>query len=593
MRGASAFLALGFLALALAGCVTSPDVDGAAAAAEVRGLEALSAVRFATSPGQSVFYEASTDGVSLHLRLWLPVAAADNDSAPADWKAPAILVMSPYFGPDSREHNDQTDPSSWDAADRPAYWRYQWLIDHFVPRGYAVALADVRGTGESGGCLEQTAQAQSQDGFDTVEWLAAQDWSNGKVGMYGKSYDAETQQSTATLAPPHLTTIVPVSSVSGQYEYSFYDGVPYTAEHLLSNTGYVAGDGLQPGTTQESATATPERAGCNADHYEQTADESGSWSDYWDAREIRKGVANVQASVLYVHGLQDWNVKPVAIRDWYDLLSSPKTAIFGQWAHDYPEQNTYHSEWSRQDWQELVWRWYDHWLLERPDPAVEALLGHAQIQDNLGRWRLADTLPSVNVTTETFYLVDDKLSLEAGEVTATWREPVDARASQTARWLMADGVPYRPTNVVFTSLLMTEDLHWSGWPTLDMTVTLDRDDAHFVALLHDEAPDGTRTWINRAYLSAQHRDGVEAGVKPVPMGEAVDYQLRFFPSDTVIAAGHKLVLELTPYDDWATPANTAYTAKLSAGALHVPRVQVAPEAWLDVPLGEPITAPVV
>ena len=575
MLRATLSLALALAALA-AGCVNPGARLDAGGADDLAA--ALSAPQFDPLPGESVFYEASADGTRLHLRLFRP-------EAPEDWKAPVILVMSPYFGPDSREGYSETDPTTWDAAARPAYWRYQWLIDHFVPRGYAVAFADVRGTGESGGCLEQTGPLQSQDGYDTVEWLGTQPWSNGRVGMYGKSYDGETQQSTATLAPPHLVTIVPVSSVASQYDYSYYDGAPYTLQTMLSNVGYAAGDGLQPGSTVEAHLAFPERVGCNADHFRQGADDSGTWNAYWEEREFRKQAENVTASVLYVHGLQDWNVKPSNIRDWYERLDVPKMALLGQWAHDFPEENRWREEWSRQDWQELVWRWYDHWLLGR-DTGVDSLLGQAQVQDTLGRWRAEASFPPES---EPFHLhlAGDALTQEHGEHEArSYTEDVVPNAFGLLPVAAATPV------LAYATEPLAEDLHWSGWPTLALNVTLDKDDAHFAAWLVDVAPDGEETWVNRAYLSAQHRDGPDAPA-PVTPGEKVEYRLRFFPGDTVIEKGHRLELRLMPADDWVSGAGNGHTATFLDGALALPVVRPAPERFLDVPLGAPITESVV
>ena len=540
-----------------------------------------SEARFELLPGESVFYESSADKARLHLRLFRP-------DAPEGWRAPVILVMSPYFGPDSREGHDETDPTSWDAAAPPAYWRYKWLVDHFVPRGYAVAFADVRGTGESGGCLEQTGTLQTQDGFDTVEFLGTQAWSNGRVGMYGKSYDGETQQATATLAPPHLATIVPVSSVAGQYDYSYYDGVPYTLQTFFSNFGYAYGDGLQPGSTRESAASYPERAGCNADHFKQGLDESGDWNAYWEEREFRNRADKVRASVLYVHGLQDWNVKPNNVRDWFERLDVPKLALLGQWEHDYPEENRWKEEWSRQDWQDLVWRWFDHWLLGVQND-VPSLLGQVQVQDTEGRWRVEPAFPPP-ATPRAFHLAGEALAEApgAGEPRAYAEPPLPGTV---ANLLLPEPTRLEPPRLAYETAPLAAPLHWSGWPTLALEATLDKADAHFAVHLLDVEPGGEAAWVARGYLSAVHREGV-ASPKPVPAGEPVTYEIRFFPGDVVVPQGHSLRLVLMPYDDWTSGAGSGATVTVHGGTLTLPLVEPRPEAFLDVPLGKPIREPV-
>ena len=117
------------------------------------------------------------------------------------------------------------------------------LVETFVPYGYAVAFADVRGNHNAGGCVDQTGPLQWQDGYDYVEWLGTQDWSNGNVGMFGISYDGETQFTTAMMAPPHLKTIVPMAAVSNQYDWNFYEGVPYETQPTLGMVAYFQGIG--------------------------------------------------------------------------------------------------------------------------------------------------------------------------------------------------------------------------------------------------------------------------------------------------------------------------------------------------------------
>ena len=78
-------------------------------------------------------------------------------------------------------------------------------------RGYALCRVDVRGTGSSGGvALDEYTEAETHDGFDAVEWLAAQPWCTGAVGMWGISYGAFTSIQVAKLRPPHLRAIVPI-----------------------------------------------------------------------------------------------------------------------------------------------------------------------------------------------------------------------------------------------------------------------------------------------------------------------------------------------------------------------------------------------
>lgn len=235
-----AIVGLLVLAATLAGCLGADEDPGPAAVGT--GPANLTAPpsepRFEVADSYGVWTPASSDDAELFAKVWRPDIA--NSSTP-DWGAPLILVMTPYQGFDGRE-----DPL--DATSRPSDPEYTWLIDRFVPRGYAVAFLDVRGTGESGGCLANTGEEQRRDARDAIQWFAARNWSNGEVGMYGRSYRAEAQVGTAATAPANLTTIVPVASIGGLYEWNYDSGVPYTMQTLLGHAGFFATEGAPPST---------------------------------------------------------------------------------------------------------------------------------------------------------------------------------------------------------------------------------------------------------------------------------------------------------------------------------------------------------
>ena len=113
---------------------------------------------------------------------------------------PAILEMLPYRKDD------------WHAASDES--RGEWL----AARGFALCRLDVRGTGSSPGiALDEYTARETQDGYDAVEWLAAQAWSNGRVAMWGISYGGFTAIQVALLHPPHLAAIVPMMATDDRY----------------------------------------------------------------------------------------------------------------------------------------------------------------------------------------------------------------------------------------------------------------------------------------------------------------------------------------------------------------------------------------
>lgn len=136
------------------------------------------------------------DGVMLAADVRLPAGKGP-------W--PAILLRTPYMRVDYFR-----EPQSW---------------LRLVNLGYALVAVDVRGRGDSMGEFKPFV-ADDDDGYDTVEWVAAQDWCSGHVGMIGFSYDALTQWWAARAAPPHLDCIVPMAV-----------GVARTGPRISGDTG--------------------------------------------------------------------------------------------------------------------------------------------------------------------------------------------------------------------------------------------------------------------------------------------------------------------------------------------------------------------
>jgi putative CocE/NonD family hydrolase len=145
------------------------------------------------------------DRIELFTELFFP----NQDKS----RAPTVLIRSPY--PDS----------TFAFSARP--------IELFRQAGYAVAIQSCRGTWKSEGRF-RFFQNEPEDGYDCVEWIARQPWSNGKIGMYGSSYLGSVQWLAAMLRPPHLTCIAP-QSPGGMffYETPYVGGVP-EKHHVLT-----------------------------------------------------------------------------------------------------------------------------------------------------------------------------------------------------------------------------------------------------------------------------------------------------------------------------------------------------------------------
>lgn len=153
------------------------------------------------------------DKVELNATLYLPKA---KDGAPP--KTPAIFTLTPYISD-----------------------TYHARAAYFASHGYAFALVDVRGRGNSGGEFEPFAN-DPRDGHDVVEWLAQQPFCDGKVAMWGGSYAGFNQWATAKEFPAHLATIVPAAAAHPSLDYPSVNNIGMTYDmqwftHTSGRTG--------------------------------------------------------------------------------------------------------------------------------------------------------------------------------------------------------------------------------------------------------------------------------------------------------------------------------------------------------------------
>jgi X-Pro dipeptidyl-peptidase len=446
--------------------------------------------------------------------------------------APVILEVTPYYGGGS-----PMDPDNVLAGN------FRNVSGQFVPRGYAVAIASVRGTGNSEGCFSMGSPAEAKDTAAIVGWYASRVWSNGKVGMMGVSYPGTTPQDVWVEAPPGLATIVPISGISDLYKYNFVNGVHINPQGFAFNTYYWGTVGLSPaGINGGNQLRDPVNVPgaivgevCPDQFWVQEAQLSsavdGNKDGYWQLRdflaELRQSPDKQRASVFYIHGLQDWNVKPHNIEDWLPAVQAtgvPFKAWLGQWGHAYPD---------RPDWWTVATAWFDQFLKGRNTGILDAPA--VQVKDDDGLWRHEKEWPPRRVKATTLHpRADGTLQASAGTGSVTYHDsnglslPVDTS--------LITG----PDRVVFVSEPLEKDLHLSGLPRFEADVTASGDRASLILTLAERTPDGDRAF-NYAAISLNHVRSLASGAVSVA-GVRQQVGVNFFPQDDVIHAGNRIVL---------------------------------------------------
>jgi len=148
----------------------------------------------------SVEYAPMRDGVRLATEVYKPAEPGRH---------PVVLTRTPY---------NRTFLPTGSNCDNAS-------MRFFAEHGYVALNQDVRGTYRSEGRFQPMVQ-EARDGYDAVEWAAAQPWSTGKVGMYGGSYVGLTQWQAAIHSPPHLAAIVPYITASDYHDnWTYVNGV--------------------------------------------------------------------------------------------------------------------------------------------------------------------------------------------------------------------------------------------------------------------------------------------------------------------------------------------------------------------------------
>ncbi len=244
------------------------------------------------------------DGVRLATDLYFPT----QDGARATGRFPVILERTPY---------DKASPRS---VANGAY---------FARRGYVCVIQDVRGRFESEGEWYPFAR-EAPDGYDTVEWLAAQPWSDGQVGTMGGSYCGSDQSALATLNPPHLKTMIVAVGAANYHHASMRQNGALEQRFLIY--------AMHMATTSKEALADPAlRAAVT-----ELSDNAGQWLT---RTPFKAGTSALRLLPSYeqwaldilTHGDYDdyWRQRGYAISEYYDEHADVPTLYLGGWYDSY------------------------------------------------------------------------------------------------------------------------------------------------------------------------------------------------------------------------------------------------------------------
>jgi putative CocE/NonD family hydrolase len=330
------------------------------------------------------FPSADHSGVQLHADVLRPAHVS------ARTRTPVILAVGPYFshaGQTGSEGFTRTGPSS-------RFADFTSGTDLFA-RGYSYVMVDLRGFGGSTGCIDWVGPGEQADVKAAVQWTATQPWSSGKVGMYGKSYDAVTGLVGNNLRLPALKAVVAQEPVWNMYNYLFSNGVPRpnvtgtpNAYNSIATMPQLPDDSARYRANAGYETSHPE---CLADNLTNNNNpELGS--NYWRARDLAAKAAGTNTPLFVTQGFIENNTKPEDMEQYLDNHRGVERGWLGQWEHVRGNETNQQGQLlqGRAGFFDEVMRFYDRYLKgiqpKVKDPAFA-------VEDNTGKWRAQPTWP--------------------------------------------------------------------------------------------------------------------------------------------------------------------------------------------------------
>ena len=546
-------------------------------------------------------YVPMPDGVRIAVDYFVPTASGVEASEPL----PTILHYTRYTRAAVFPDENGEQQLSAEGERNP-------LLQHMLHRGYTVAVVDARGTGASFGVhngafsIEETA-----DSYYIIEWIAAQPWSDGNVGMEGRSYPGMTQYQAATQAPPALKAIFPEMAGPTPYDFVFRGGT-YKSDFIntwgmgtkQADLAHFAApvDDDPDGTLRDAAVA--EHA-ANLWAQEMVGSETAALRDWtyetesaradWDTTGTIDDLEAIDASGIAIYHLVGWydiytSQQPML---YASLESAPQKMIIGPWVHSGGFGGDVHKA--------EILRWYDYWLkgiengvMDEPQVHYYVMQGNhtlpddEEVTDSLDEqraedgstWAASDVWPPEGPSPRRFALAGGG-TLTEGTGGAAGRDDytVDYSSSMGAfsRWMNGYGarreVPEGTTffderssenakALTYTTEPMTEATTILGYPVLHLTVTSSHDDGDFFVYLEEVDASGRSHYITEGALRASYRAVSEApwddfgipfhrghaeDLEPLPDGPA-GLLIDLMGTAITIDEGHRLRLTIAGAD---------------------------------------------
>jgi putative CocE/NonD family hydrolase len=451
-----------------------------------------------------------------------------------------------------------------------------------VERGYAVVLQDVRGRYASDGMFDPYRH-EGQDGYDSIEWAAAQPWSNGDVGTFGLSYPGAVQWLAAVESPPSLKAMVPAMTFSSPRNFFYMNGVfdlswlPWIYFNIAPDARVRAG--LAGISTYEEAAV---EWGSVADDYlghlplgelpflNEEAPYYFEWLEHppedpwWEWAEIRGKYSKVSAAVLNLSGWYDESYGPEgAITNHNGLVKSREAdarshLILGPWKHGVLETGESVVEEidfgpaAAIEYDEVVLQFFDEYLKGEPDGLQdESPVRYFVMGKN--EWRESAAWPPADVEVDPWCLsggmlaaclADSGAGVSVIEADPRYpvRDPYDDFGPHDYRELAN-----RDDVLTFDSEVLSEDLTVAGNALARVFVSCDCEDFDLWFRIQDVYPDGRAINMRSPgaeVLRASYRD-IDNGRQLLNPGQVYELTLDQLMFANTFKAGHRIRAQIS------------------------------------------------
>jgi uncharacterized protein len=477
-------------------------------------------------------------------------------------------------------------------------WSY---LLNLVKYGYILVSVDARGTGASYGTFRGPfSPEETNDAYEITEWLAAQPWSTGKIGMYGRSYLGVNQYMAASKAPPHLKAIFPEMAEFDHYSLTYPGGVFHdeffrqwgNKVKKLNTGGSPVTEDLDGSLLQA---ALKDHAG-NLDVFDMF-----SPLPYRDSVSALTGaqpyiVSNpanylkeIRSSGVAVYHWDGWlDMFPKDGLLWYNNLTNPKKIVIGPWAH--PQLGLL-------DLVTEELRWYDYWLkgIDNGVMSEAPIYYYTMGEGKNSGWHSAWQWPLPEQKLTTYYFDGAKAgsvdSVNDGSFSLALPAPTpgvdeyqvdySTTVGKGTRWAAGYDLmsPIYPNTLMFndekgltyTTPPLTAEVEVTGHPVVHLWVTSSARDGDFFVYLEDVSEASYSKYVTEGTLRASHRAVSTAPYNNLGLpyhrsnaediadlpDQPVELVFDLIPTSYIFAPGHRIRVTITGADK-----DTALTPQL-------------------------------